>query len=312
MKLLKEVELAEIVELIGAQVIGVRSGLVNGINEIHKVAAGDVTFADHPKYYQAAVDSAATYVIVDNAEGIEIPDGKALLLVEHPFDAFNTLSAKYYGEAMDRAEKAQIHATALVHPTASVAEDVRIGARTIVHANVSICAGVHIGEDVVIQANCVIGGDAFYYKKKADGYDRLLSTGRVLIEDRVEIGSLCSIDRGVSGDTVIGYGTKLDSQVHVAHGCVIGRHCLIAAQVGIAGKTILEDHVTLWGQVGVNKDLRIGEGAVVYAQSGVPKSIAGGKVYFGSPVKEVRTAFRELAALGQLPDFLRDNRSRGK
>ncbi|HEY0274342.1 MAG TPA: UDP-3-O-(3-hydroxymyristoyl)glucosamine N-acyltransferase, partial [Chitinophaga sp.] len=126
-------------------------------------------------------------------------------------------------------------------------------------------------------------------------YDKMESCGRVVIEDFVEIGACCTVDKGVSGDTIIGKGTKMDNQIHIGHGVVIGRNCLIAAQVGIAGKTIIEDEVIIWGQVGISKDLTIGKGAVLNAQSGVPSSLPGGKVYFGTPALDAKEKMKELA-----------------
>ena len=125
----------------------------------------------------------------------------------------------------------------------------------------------------------------------------MISCGRVIIHDDVEIGALCSIDKGVSGDTIIGKGSKLDNQVHIGHDTVVGQRCLFAAQVGIAGVVVIEDDVTLWGQVGVASDLVIGKGAVVYAQSGLNKSIKGNAAYFGSPAGEAKEKMKELFLL---------------
>jgi UDP-3-O-[3-hydroxymyristoyl] glucosamine N-acyltransferase len=159
---------------------------------------------------------------------------------------------------------------------------------------------------VIIQANTVIGADAFYFKRRKERavqYDKLESCGRVIIEDDVEIGAGCTIDKGVSGDTIVGQGTKLDNHVHIGHGAVIGKNCLFAAQVGIGGKAIIEDEVILWGQVGVSKDLVIGKGAVVYAQSGVADTIPGGKIYFGSPVQDAKEKMRELNWVKRIPEM---------
>jgi UDP-3-O-[3-hydroxymyristoyl] glucosamine N-acyltransferase len=131
----------------------------------------------------------------------------------------------------------------------------------------------------------------------------MLSCGRVVLEDYVEIGAGCTIDRGVSGDTVIGAGTKLDNLVHIGHDTVVGKNCLFAAQVGIAGATTIDDNVILWGQVGVSKTLTIGAGAEVYAQSGVPASLAGGKKYFGSPVQEASVKMKELVWIKRIPEL---------
>jgi UDP-3-O-[3-hydroxymyristoyl] glucosamine N-acyltransferase len=183
---------------------------------------------------------------------------------------------------------------------------VRIGKNCLIHPNVTIYDHCVIGDNVIIHAGCVLGADAFYFKRRKERvmqYDKMLSCGRVIVEDDVEIGAGCAIDKGVSGDTILGAGTKLDNQVHIGHGVVIGKNCLIAAQVAIAGKTIVEDEVILWGQVGVNKDLRIGKGAIVFAQSGVPSSIEGGKTYFGTPVEEAREKKRELGWVKRIPEI---------
>ena len=128
----------------------------------------------------------------------------------------------------------------------------------------------------------------------------MVSCGRVIIGNKVEIGASCTIDKGVSGDTIIGEGTKMDNQVHVGHDTVIGKNCLFAAQVGIAGVVTIEDDVILWGQVGVQKDLTIGKGAVVLGQSGIPKSLEGGKTYFGVPAGEAREKYKEIAGIKML------------
>jgi UDP-3-O-[3-hydroxymyristoyl] glucosamine N-acyltransferase len=160
-----------------------------------------------------------------------------------------------------------------------------------------------IGDNVEIHANAVIGSDAYYFKRKPEGYEKMHSCGRVILEDNVEIGACCTIDKGVSADTIIGKGTKLDNHVHIGHDTLVGKNVLMAAQVGVAGVATIEDDVILWGQVGVSKDLTIGKGAIVFAQSGVPKSIEGGKQYFGSPVQEAKEKMKELVWLKRLPEL---------
>jgi len=162
-----------------------------------------------------------------------------------------------------------------------------------------------IGDHVTIHAGTVLGADAFYYKRRADGYDKLRSSGNVVIEDDVDIGALCTIDRGVTGSTTVGNGTKLDNQVHVGHDTVIGAHCLIASQTGIAGCVIVEDEVTLWGQVGTNSGITIGKKAVIMGQTGVTKSVAGGKSYFGTPIEESREKLKQLAYIKKIPEIIK-------
>jgi UDP-3-O-[3-hydroxymyristoyl] glucosamine N-acyltransferase len=183
---------------------------------------------------------------------------------------------------------------------------VQIGKDCLIHPHVTIYDHSIIGDNVVIHSGTVIGADAYYFKRSRDKevqYSKMLSCGRAIIESDVEIGACCTIDRGVSGDTVIGRGTKLDNHIQVGHDTVVGRNCLMASQVGIAGVAPIEDEVILWGQVGVSKDLTIGKGAIVMAQSGVPSSLEGGKSYFGSPVEDARTKMKELNWIKRIPEM---------
>jgi UDP-3-O-[3-hydroxymyristoyl] glucosamine N-acyltransferase len=163
-----------------------------------------------------------------------------------------------------------------------------------------------IGDNVIIQAATVIGSDAFYYNTKKDRavwYRKMESGGRVVIEDDVEIGAGCTIDRGVSHDTLIGRGSKLDNMIHIGHDTVVGKNCLFAAQVGVAGAANIGDGVVLWGQVGVSKTLTIGDNAVVLAQSGVPASLDGGKIYFGTPVEDAGMKKKEIVWIKRIPEI---------
>lgn len=315
MKLPQPIPVSQLADWLHARLIGNGAIEVSGLNEIHKVQSGDLSFVDHPKYYERSLNSAAVVVLIN--QEVPVPEGKALLVSDDPFRDYNKLVERFAPFKPSAAmvdQDADVGIGTVIEPGVFIGRDVTIGSDCLIHPNVTIYNGVEIGDRVIIHANTVVGSDAFYFKKRQERkvhYDKLLSCGRVIIRDDVEIGSGCTIDRGVSGDTVIGEGSKLDNQVHVGHGVVIGRNCLIAAQVGIAGKTILEDEVVLWGQVGVNKSLTIGRGAVVYAQSGVPKSIAGGQAYFGSPVGLAREKMKELAALKRLPFFLKSARKLG-
>ena len=305
MKFPSPVSLDELSKLTGSQMMSRTKSLVSGINEIHKVESGDITFVDHPKYYEKALHSAATFVIINKVT--EVPDNKALLISDDPFSAYITIVKKFRKfKAASKAisETSSIGEGTVIQPGSFVGENVRIGKNCIIHSNVSIYDHSLIGDDVIIHANTVIGADAFYFKRRPEGYDKMLSCGRVVIHDKVEIGASCTIDKGVSGDTIIGAGTKIDNQVHVGHDTVIGKNCLFAAQVGIAGVVTIEDDVILWGQVGVQKDLTIGKGAVVLGQSGIPKSLEGGKTYFGSPVQDAREKMKELALVKQLPEII--------
>ncbi len=307
MKFPQPISIKEIAQKIGAsQIIGNDSLLATGINEIHKVGPGDITFSDVQKYFKKSLNSAATIIIL-NKEA-ECPEGKAILICDQPFEAYNGLVKEFRPFSplsKTISDSALIHASAIIEPNAVIGNHVRIGKNCYIQANVYIGDYTIIGDHVTIQAGTTIGTDAFYFNRKDGGYKKWRSGGRVVIEDHVDIGANCTINRGVSGDTRIGEGSKLDCQIHIGHGAVIGKNCLIAGQVGIGGKSILEDRVVLYGQVGVAQNVRIGEGAVVSAKAGVSKSLEGGKAYFGIPAAEIREKHRELAALRHLPDFFK-------
>ncbi len=307
MRFEKEFTLKEIADIIGNNdFIGDDAHKVTGINEIHRVEPGDITFVDHHKYYKAALESLATTIII-NQKDTECPEGKALIFSDDPFRDYVKL-VKHFSPFIPStaaiSPTAQIGEGTIIQPFVFVGNYVKIGKNCIIHSHVSINDYSIIGDNVIISPNTVIGGEAFYFKRRPDYYDKLEGCGRVVIEDNVEIGSCCTIDRGVSSDTIIGKGSKLDNHIQVGHDTIIGKNCLISSQVGIAGVVNIEDDVILWGQVGVQKDLTIGKGAVVLGQSGVAKSIEGGKTYFGSPVREAVDKMKEIAIMKRLPDLI--------
>ena len=301
------VSLQWIAEFINAKLVGNPNDLATGINEIHKVEKGDLVFVDHPKYYDKCLNSEASFIIINKETNV--PEGKAILIVENPFEAYCKIANHFRPfEASTKmiSDSAFIDEGTFIYPGAFIGNHVRIGKNSIIHPNECIMDHCIIGNNVVIQSGTVIGSDAFYYNTKKDRelwYKKMPSCGRVIIEDDVEIGAGCTIDRGVSHDSIIGKGTKMDNMVHIGHDTVIGKNCLIAGQVGIAGVVILEDGVTLWGQVGVSKTLTIGANATIYAQSGVHTDTAGGKVYFGSPIEDAKEKMKELVWIKRIPQL---------
>lgn len=308
MKFPSPVSTTWIANLINAEVVGSTALDAFGINEIHKVEEGDIVFVDHPKYYSKCLQSKASHIII-NSKDVDNPLGKILLFVEHPFDAYLKIArhfAPFIPSQKNISDTATIGANTIVMPGAYIGHHVRIGDNCIIHANAAVLDYSIIGNNVIINPAAVIGSDAFYYntsKQRELWYRKMESCGNVVIEDDVEIGAGCTIDRGVTATTRIGRGTKIDNAVHIGHDCNIGSNCLLAAQVGIAGATTLEDGVTLWGQVGVSKTLTIGKNAVVLAQSGVPSSIEGNKTYFGTPVEEASVKRRELVWVKRIPEI---------
>jgi len=293
--------LQKIATLIDAKFVGYQDFLISGINEIHVVESGDIVFVDHPKYYQKALESAATTILINKE--VDCPEGKSLLISDDPFRDFNKITNHFNPFKNSKesiATTASIGEGTVVQPNVFIGNNVKIGKSCLIHPNVTIYDNTVIGDNVVIHANTVLGADAFYYKNRPEGFDQLISGGRVILKDNVHIGASCTIDKGVTGDTTIGNGTKIDNQVHVGHDTKIGKKCLIASQTGIAGCVIIEDEVTLWGQVGTNSGITIGKGAVILGQTGVTKSIPGGKTYFGTPISESREKLKELAYLKRL------------
>jgi UDP-3-O-[3-hydroxymyristoyl] glucosamine N-acyltransferase len=301
------VSLQWIAEFIDAKLLGNINANATGINEIHKVENGDLVFVDHPKYYDKCINSAASFIIINKEAAI--PEGKALLIVDNPFEAYCKIAnhfRPFESSKKTQSDSAIIAEGSFIYPTAFIGNHVSIGKNCIIYPNVSIMDYCVIGDNVIIQSGTVIGSDAFYYNTKKDRevwYKKMPSCGRVIIEDDVEIGAGCTIDRGVSHDTIIGKGTKMDNMIHIGHDTVTGKNCLIAAQVGIAGVVTLEDGVTLWGQVGVNKTLTIGANAVIFAQSGVGKDTPGDKVYFGSPIEDAKEKMKELVWIKRIPEL---------
>jgi UDP-3-O-[3-hydroxymyristoyl] glucosamine N-acyltransferase len=298
--------LRHLADLLGAKFLGDPNHLVNGLNEIHRVEKGDLVFVDHPKYYDKALNSKATTILIN--KDVPVPEGKGLIITDDPFRDYNKL-VRHFQPSIDSlkpvSDSAVIGPETVIFPGVYIGRHVKIGNNCRIHPNVVIYDNTVIGDNVIIHGGTVIGADAFYYKKRPEGFDKMISCGRVVIEDNVEIGALCTVDKGVSADTIIGNGSKLDNQVHVGHDSVIGRNCLIAAQAAIAGVVTLEDNVTLWGQVGLASDLTIGKGAVIMAQSGLSKSVEGGKAYFGSPASEAREKMKELVYMKRLHELFK-------
>lgn len=305
MKFNRTHSLKEISEIISSKYVGNDNFPVLGMNEIHVVEEGDIVFVDHPKYYDKALQSKATIVLINKE--VECPEGKALLISDDPFRDFNKLT-KYFkpfqASNVAISETAKIGEGTIIQPNCFIGNNVIIGKNCLIHSNVSIYDDTIIGDNVIIHSGTVLGADAFYYKKRPEGFDQLISGGRVVVQNNVGIGANCTIDRGVTADTTIGEGTKMDNMIQVGHDTVIGKKCLIASHTGIAGCVVIEDEVTLWGQVGITSGITIGAKAIVLAQSGVSKSLEGGKIYFGSPADESREKLKELAYIKRIPEIL--------
>ncbi len=304
MKFPKTYYLFDIAVLINSKFIGPKNFPITGINEIHVVEKGDIVFVDHPKYYDKALNSKASVILINKI--VDCPEGKALLVSDDPFRDFNKITNHFNSFKSSNnqiSNSSKIGASSIIQPNCFIGNNVTIGENCIIHSNVSIYDNTIIGDNVIINSGTVIGGEAFYYKKRETGYDQLLSAGRVIIEDDVHIGSSTTIDRGVTGDTTIGKGSKLDNLIQIGHDTFIGECCLIASQTAVAGCVVIENNVTIWGQVGISSGVTIGESAILLAKSGVSKSLKGHTTYYGVPVSEVRTAYKEMAMIKRLPEL---------
>jgi len=306
MDFLTPVNIAEIASLINAKIVGGNRGEVKGINELNRVEVGDLAFVDHPKYYDKSINSKATFIIINKE--VKVPEGKTLLITENPFEAYCKIVAHYqpFTKALKAINSDDIGDNTFIFPTAFIGNNVTIGSNCIIHPHVTIMDHCVIGNNVVIQAGTVIGSDAFYYNTKKERevwYKKMPSCGRVVIEDDVEIGAGCTIDRGVTHDTRIGKGTRFDNLIHIGHDTVFGKNCLVAANVVIAGYVNIKDAVTIWGGCIINKTLTIGENAVLLGRTGVGGNLEGNKTYWGAPAQEASAVKRDLIWMKRIPQL---------
>jgi UDP-3-O-[3-hydroxymyristoyl] glucosamine N-acyltransferase len=307
MKLKAPVSVKWIAEFVGARLVGDDTIQADGINEVHKITPGDISFVDIEKYYNRTLTSVASVILINKE--VECPKGKALLITIDPAAAYVKL-VKHFRPFEPSfkmiSDTAEIGEGSIIMPNVFIGNNCKIGKDCIIHPGVVIYDHTFIGDRVIIQSNSVIGGDAFYFNKRNNvdlKYLKLESCGRTFIHDDVEIGACCTIDKGVSGDTIIGQGTKFDNFIHIGHGTIIGKNCLFAAQVGVAGKVTIGNNVLLYGQVGVSKDLVIESDTVVLAKSGVGKSLPGGNVWFGIPVQDAKDKMEELVWVKRIPEL---------
>lgn len=296
-----------IAAFINATIKGNEEKSATGINEINNVQSGDLVFVDHPKYYDKSLNSAATFIIINKE--VAVPEGKTILIVEDPFEAYCKIAnhfRPFEPATTSISSSATIGEGSFIYPTVFVGNHVSIGNNCIIHPGVVIMDHCIIGDNVIIQANTVIGSDAFYYNGKKNRpiwYKKMPSCGRVVIENDVEIGACCTIDRGVSSDTRIGSGTRFDNMIHIGHDTILGKNCLFAANVIVGGCSVIKDGVTVWGGVIINKTLTIGENAVLLARTGVGSSLEGNKTYWGAPAQEAGIAKREMVWIKRIPQI---------
>ena len=307
MKFAKPLTLDELLQIIDSKIIikGEQQIDITGINEIHSVQPGDLSFVDHPKYYEKVLNSAAKVILINRDENV--PEGKTLLISEDPLEDFLKV-ARHFVKFKPQKEAINLNAVigknTVIQPNVFIGDNVIIGNNCIIHSNVSIYSDTIIGDNVIIHSGCVIGGDACYFQKRPSGWKKLDSCGRTIIENNVEIGCNVTIDKGVSGDTFIGEGTKFDNIVQVGHDTHIGKRCLISSHCAIAGCTYIDDEFILWGKSCVNKELYIAPRTTILALSALDKDVKEpGTTLFGQPAGDVRTKWKEMAYARRLPEL---------
>jgi UDP-3-O-[3-hydroxymyristoyl] glucosamine N-acyltransferase len=277
-------------------------------------ATGDaVVFAMDGPALEAAVASKAGVILANaklQSDGTE-RDGRILWVRDARF-GFAVVAGRLAGKSL----VAGVHTTAVVGrdvvigegtsigPGVVLGEGVKIGSRCDIQARVTIGPGVVLGDEVVVQAGAVLGSTGFGYARDAETGEYVLfpQQGRLVVEDRVEIGANTTIDRGALGETKIGRGTKIDNLVHIGHNCIIGRNVVIAAQTGISGSSVVEDGAVLGGQVGIGEHATVGEGVILGGGAGVlsGKKMRGkGEVFWGRPARPLKEYLRDLARLKQ-------------
>lgn len=320
-------KLGELAAKLGAELSGRGDIDILGVAGISDAKPGDITYLSSEKHVKDLASCHASAVIVPRA----MPDlGIPSLVVRNPRFAFAQALGLFHeqpyvpGGISERAVVgmgAVVGADPTIHPYAVIAEGARIGSRVtlypgvyvgansvigddaIIYPNVSIRETVTIGSRVIIHSGTVIGSDGFGFVTDGGRHHKIPQVGGVIIEDDVEIGANCTIDRATLGNTVIRKGTKLDNMVHVAHNVTIGEHCLLAAQIGIAGSSTLGSYVVMGGQAGVADHTTIGDKVMIGGGAGVTRDIEAGQVVAGYPTLPIREWLKAQAVFSKLPDL---------
>lgn len=325
----------EIAEIIDAKLVGADDDVVTGLNRLEFADNGDITFLSDSGFEKYLESTQATAIIISDKYDFTLYSDKNYLIVDNPYQKFvyflryiEANQQKNYGTihpAASISESAKISPSAsigafcsigenviigdfvIVHPGAVLYDNVKIGERTTIHSNVVCYSDTIIGSGCVIHAGAVLGSDGFGFTESSQGeYTKIPQLGNVVLMDDVEIGANTTIDRSMVGSTIIERGVKIDNLVQVAHNVIVGEHTGIAAQAGIAGTVKVGKRNRFGGQVGLAGHMETADDVILLAQSGVPKSIQQKGVYFGSPAREVKKAFKIEAVIRNLPELYDD------
>ncbi len=331
---MKTKTLRELAEYIGGRVIGDPGVKIKAASTLGRAAEGDVSFLANRRYEnQLRTTKASAVVVGREITGASVP----LLVAEDPYYAFMQIMVLLHGHRKHKkvgissramiADSAKIGADCHIHDFATITDDAKvgngciiypgvyigegtqIGNDCIIYPNVTIYDGCRIGNRVIINANSAIGEDGFGYASHKGVHHKIPQIGTVILEDDVEIGACCGVERGTLGDTVVGQGSKLGDLVAIGHGAKIGAHCLLVAQVGIAGSTTIGHHCMVGGQAGIVGHISIGNNVTIAAQAGVINSIADGSTILGSPAIEVNQGKRAYSMIQYLPEMRQNVRN---
>ena len=319
-----ELSLSNISSYVNGEIVGDKNLMISGVSEIDESRSGTITFLANPLYkkYLKSCKAAAFFVKdihdLDDKNGIVVENPQLAIAITlslfHPKikkikneNSFNHIdkSAKIgnnviigpgvvIGSGVIIGDESEIGANTIIQ------DNTRIGSNCILYPNVVLYNNLILGKHIIIHSGSVIGSDGFGFVKEKQNIIKIPQVGNVIIEDNVEIGSNCSIDRGTIGSTIIGAMTKIDNLVHIAHNVKIGKSCFITAQVGIAGSTKIGDNCSFGGQSGAVSHIKIGDNSLISAKSGVTKSLTGNKTYGGFPIKEIKEFHKREALIGKI------------
>ncbi|OQX95099.1 hypothetical protein B6I21_07165 [candidate division KSB1 bacterium 4572_119] len=325
-----ELTLAQIAEFVDGELKGDGSIKIDGVAKVEDAKPGEITFITNPRYEKFIDTTNASAVLV----GKDFPEtSKTVIRTENAYFSFLKL-LRYFHPHVEMLPEG-IHPSAVIDETAVIGKNTRIGAcvvvgkNSVIGENVQLYPGVVVGQDVeignnslifanvvfreqvrvgnnvIIHSGTVVGSDGFGFAREGEIYHKIPQVGIVIIEDNVEIGAGCTIDRATLGATIIRNGVKLDNLIQIAHNVEVGENTVIAAQTGISGSTKLGKNSIIGGQVGFVGHIEVGDGVTVAAQSGVSKPLPPNSVYFGYPARPIMQAKREEAAVRKLPDLLK-------
>ena len=315
--------------------------ILSGVATLDRAGPTELSFLDNPAYRAALQTTRAGACFVSATDAHLVPTGTVALVVGHPYAAFAKAAMALYPEAafpspvfgrLGIFPGATVHAEArlesgvsldpgvVIGPGVEIGEGTTIGANTVIGPFVRIGRNCHIaanvtiihsliGNDVILHSGVCLGQDGFGFAMGREGHSKVPQIGRVIIQDKVELGAQVTVDRGGVRDTIVGEGSKIDNMVHIAHNVVIGRHCVIAAQTGIAGSTEVGDFCVIGGQVGLNGHIKIGRGTQIAGGSSVISDLAPGSKVAGYPAKPIKQWFRDVAVLGRLGQTSRGGKS---